>query len=396
MAFQITTAIEKLQSLKNDIRIIPGGTSAGKTYGITPILINQASVFENITFSIVSESMPHLKKGVIRDFKNIMQETGRWHRKHWHESDKIYTFDSGSKLEFFSADDPGKVHGPRRQVLYVNECNNLRWETVYQMMIRTENVIWLDYNPTHEFWVHTELLNAERDDIDYLTLTYKDNEALSPRIVKELERNRIKAKTSEYWDNWCKVYLDGQLGTLQENIIKDWKEIDNIPPEARLLGYGMDFGYSNDPTTLIGVYIFNGKYLFKEFVYQTGLKIKELTDLMKRLNINKNVPIYCDSADPRMRDEIKAYGYKAISVKKGRDSVKFGIELLQTITLHITKGSVNLIKEVRRYSWDKDKNGDFTGQPIKGYDHGIDAIRYFISMVIGKRNNYSAGLEYIN
>ena len=258
--FVYTTAIKRLRKLRKRTRVVPGGTSAGKTFGIIPILIDKAIKTKLLEISIVSETMPHLKKGAIKDFKKIMMVTGRWNPKNWHDSDKKYTFPNGSYIEFFSADDEGRVRGPRRNILYINECNNLKFETYYQLNIRTDQEVWLDYNPTSEFWVDTEVL-TDKEDTELLRLTYKDNEALSPAIIKELEKNRIKAETSKYWENWCRVYLDGEIGSLEGVIFSNWKQIDSIPKLARLVGYGMDFGYSNDPTTLTACYLFNGQYI---------------------------------------------------------------------------------------------------------------------------------------
>ena len=387
--FMYTTAIKRLRKMRKRIRVVPGGTSAGKTYGIIPILIDRCCKEKKLSVSIVSETMPHLKKGAIKDFQDIMMATGRWNRKHWHDSDKKYTFHhkdgSTSYIEFFSADDEGRVRGPRRKILYVNECNNLKWETFYQMFIRTDGDVWLDYNPTGEFWVDTEIL-TDKEDTELLRLTYKDNEALSATIIKELEKNRVKALTSKYWENWCRVYLDGLTGSLEGVIFNDWLQVDNVPPNSRLVGYGMDFGYSNDPTTLIAVYIHNGQYYFHEVIYRVGLKTRELADLMKECGVSKNVPIYADSADPKTIGELQEYGFKVTGAKKGPDSIVFGIDILQSHNFFVTKESTNLIKELRLYEWDiEKKTGKRLNVPIGMWNHAIDAMRYFALMKMSKK-----------
>ena len=404
-SFVRTTAINKLRRMRKRIRVIPGGTSAGKTYGILPILIDRAIKTDLIEISVVSETMPHLKRGAIKDFKKIMKTTGRWVRAHWHESDKIYTFANGSKIEFFSVDTDDKVRGPRRNVLYVNECNNIKWETYYQLAIRTDLEIYLDYNPTHEFWVHEELI--ERKNVEVLTLTYKDNEALSKTIVNELESNLERAFyntklpwdemfltsniKNSFWANWCKVYLFGMTGTLEGVVYKDYSPCDNIPPMAKLLGYGLDFGYSNDPTALIACYQYNGKYYFNQEIYRTGLKTRELADLMKDRGISKSKVIYCDSADPKTRDELREYGYTVMSATKGADSIKFGIDILQSENFFITKSSLETIKELRNYTWAVDKQGKKLNKPVDAFNHALDAMRYFAMMMIAKRTNAVGG-----
>lgn len=409
--FKKTTAIRKLRTLRKRIRVIPGGTSAGKTYGILPVLIQRAIKTQLIEISVVSESMPHLKRGAIKDFKKIMKQTGRWKRSHWHESDKIYTFNNGSTIEFFSVDDESKVRGPRRNVLYVNECNNIKFETYYQLLIRTDMEVYLDYNPTHEFWIDEHVIGNKN--VEVLRLTYKDNDALSKTIVNELESNLEKAFhntrlpwdemwlepniKSAFWANWCKVYLYGLTGTLEGAVYNNWKQVKNIPPEARLVGYGLDFGYSNDPTALIACYKYNGKTYFDQVVYQAGLKTRDLVDLMKDAKVRKDIPIYCDSADPKYRDELNEYGFTVIGATKGADSIKFGIGLLQDGMFYVTQRSLDMIKELRAYCWKKNRDGNRINVPIDAFNHAMDAIRYFAMMSMSKVvNNDDGGIDYMN
>ena len=406
-----TRAINKLRKMRKRIRVIPGGTSAGKTYGILPVLIDRAikstkkDPLNTVEISIVSESMPHLKRGAIKDFKKIMKQTGRWKRSHWHESDKIYTFNNGSTIEFFSVDDESKVRGPRRNILYVNECNNIKFETYYQLLIRTDMEVYLDYNPTRQFWVHEEVIGKKN--VEVLKLTYKDNNALSKTIVDELESNLDKAFhnpkipwddmfkeyniKNAFWANWCKVYLFGEVGILEGAVFDNWKQIDSIPPQAKLVGYGLDFGYSNDPTALISAYQYNGKYYFDQIIYQTGLKTNEMADLMKSNKVRKDVPIWCDAADPKYRDELNDYGYSVMSAAKGRDSIVAGIGLLQQDQFYITKQSLDIIKELRSYVWMKNKQGKKINRPVDAFNHALDAMRYFAIMTISKVMNVDNG-----
>ena len=230
--FIYTTAIKKLRKLKKRIRIVQGGTSAGKTFGIIPILIDKACKTELLEISIVSESVPHLRRGALKDFEKIMRSTNRWIDGHFNKSLLKYTFANGSFIEFFSVDQPDKLRGARRNILYINECNNVNFEAYQQLSIRTSHEVWLDFNPTHEFWAHTELLNDK--DSEHLIITYKDNEALSDSIVAEIEKAEVKAKTSSYWSNWWKVYGLGQIGSLEGVIFNNWKQIDSIPEEAQI------------------------------------------------------------------------------------------------------------------------------------------------------------------
>ena len=268
MEFVVTTAIKKLYALKKRVKVIRGGTSAGKTFGIIPILIDKAIREPGLEISIVSESIPHLRRGALKDFLKIMMATKRYRDIQFNKSTLKYTFQNGSYIEFFSVDQPDKLRGARRTILYVNECNNVDFDSYYQLAIRTSGDIWLDYNPTSLFWVDKEVLTT--NDVDFITLTYLDNEALPESIIKEIESAKEKAKHSSYWENWWKVYGLGQTGSLEGVCIKDWKEID-LPNEARILCYGMDFGYSNDPTSLVAMYKYNDSYIFDEVIYKKGL-----------------------------------------------------------------------------------------------------------------------------
>ena len=247
MEFVLTTAIKKLARLKQRIKVVRGGTSAGKTFGILPLLIDKAIKEPMLEISVVSESIPHLRRGALKDFLKIMMALNRYKDDQFNKSTLKYTFANGSYIEFFSADQPDKLRGARRNILYVNECNNIEFDAYYQMAIRTSGDIWLDYNPASTFWVDKEILT--QPNVDFITLTYLDNEALSDTIVKEIETAKTKALTSTYWANWWQVYGLGQTGSLEGVCITDWQEID-LPKDARILCAGMDFGYTNDPTSL--------------------------------------------------------------------------------------------------------------------------------------------------
>ena len=326
--------------------------------------------------SVVSESVPHLKKGVIRDFKNIMLDVGQWEGKRWNITSAMYTFENGSYIEFFSASDASKLRGSRRDILFINEANNITFEAFTQLQIRTSAQIYLDFNPSNEFWAHTELLNDP--DAEWQRLTYLDNEAAPKAAVREIEKARQKAKISAYWDNWYKVYGLGELGILEGVIFSNWEVIEKIPEEARITGYGMDYGYTNDPTTLINRYEYNGIPIWDEVIYDTGLQNTDIVRLMTKNNVHPTIKGYGDSADPKTISYLSLKGYNINPVTKGKDSILFGIDALQAHEkMYVTASSLNVIKELRSYAWDRDKKtGKKLNSPIDGYNHAIDAMRY--------------------
>jgi len=381
--FQRTTAINKILALKKRIKIVQGGTSAGKTFGILPILIDRAAKTPNTEISVVAESIPHLRRGALRDFLKIMKAIHRFVDERYNKSLLKYEFSNGSFIEFFSADDASKLRGGRRSILYINECNSVSFESFNELSIRTKDECFLDYNPTAEFWVQTELEGQE--DAEKIILTYKDNEALDEGIISQIEKNIKKAETSNYWKNWVRVYVDGEMGQLEGVVFSNWKRIDTIPDEARLIGIGMDFGYTNDPTSIIEVYKLNETRILNEVTYQTGLLNSDIAKLLP-----KNVPVYADSAEPKSIADIQRYGITIKGVTKGKDSINYGIDVMQREDYLVTSQSTNLIKELRSYCWDTDKTGKRLNKPIDNFNHAIDAVRYHEMETLGMNKNYGS------
>lgn len=376
MTLQRTTAQRKISKLRKRVRIVQGGTSSSKTFSIIPLLIDYAIAKPNSEISIVSESIPHLRRGALKDFIKIMDWTHIFREEQFNRSTLRYDFTNGSYIEFFSADQSDKLRGARRDVLFVNECNNITFESYHQLAIRTRRFIYLDYNPTSEFWVHKELLSDK--DAEMIILTYKDNEALDSELVKEIEKARERAKESTYWANWWKVYGLGQIGVIDGVIFSNWQIVKQIPEDAELLGYGLDFGFTNDPSALISVHKFNSELYIKELIYQTRLTNNDIVQRMIELGVDKYKDIIADSAEPKSIEDIYRGGFRNIyGAKKGADSIRNSIDKLQRYKINITESSTNLIKEFRGYVWTKDKNGNQTGEPIGINDHGIAALRYF-------------------
>lgn len=382
MQYKITTATHQVMGMKKKIRAVIGGTSASKTISILLYLIHLAQSDTKPTLtSVVSESIPHLKRGALRDFKNIMKGHNYWRESLWNATDSIYSFETGSQLEFFSTDNGDKLRGARRDRLFMNEANNNTLDAFDQLEVRTKEFVYLDWNPTAEFWYYTDI-KPMRDDVEEITLTYKENEALSQEIVDSIEQRKNRV-------GWWKVYGLGQLGEVEGKIYKDWAIIDKVPHEARLERFGLDFGYSNDPSSLIAIYYYNGGYILDEIAYQKGLSNKQIADTIQAQE--KKVLTIADSAEPKSIDEIKSYGVLISGAdksrsKEGMPSVSYGIQLVQSQRISVTKRSVNVIREYRNYLWETDKNGKILNTPEHTFSHAMDAIRYALTTLVRFQN----------
>jgi phage terminase large subunit len=338
------------------------------------VLINIAAKAKT-EISVVSESIPHLRRGAMKDFGKVMQWTNRWRDEGWNKTLLTYTFANGSTIEFFSADQEAKLRGARRQVLYINEANNIDFEAYHQLAIRTSEAIYIDFNPVSEFWAHTEVL--KEPDSELVVLTYRDNEALPATIRDDIEAAQVKAATSTYWANWWKVYGLGEVGSLQGVVFDDWQQVDGIDFAGdKLVAIGLDWGYTNDPTAVVAVYKRGSAILLHELIYQNGLTNQDIADHLRKLGIGRSWPIIADSAEPKSIEEVHRLGFNIHPATKGADSIRNSIDILKRQPLLVTRESTNLIKELRNYTWDTDKTGASLGVPIDRYNHAIDAVRY--------------------
>ena len=369
--YLITTATRKLLKLQKRIKAVPGGTSASKTISILQILIDksQRDTSPKLT-SVVSETLPHLKRGAIRDFLNIMEAHNYYKASSWNRTDFVYTFESGSKMEFFGVDNQDKVKGPRRDRLFINEANNIDYNSFDQLEVRTNEEVWMDWNPTNEFWYYTEI-KGKRDDVDELTLTYVDNEACPESIKLSIESRKHRT-------GWWRVYGLGLLGEVEGRIYSGWRKLSEIPHEARLECYGLDFGYHPDPCVVIAIYYYNGGYILDEIFYRKESSNHEVASFLKNQESRR---VIADCAEPKSIEEIKKYGVSIIPCKKGKDSKRFGIKLVQSLPISVTTQSVNLWKEYQNYLWFMDRNGNFIVGETDGADDCLDAARYGLSSV---------------
>ena len=352
-----------------------GGTRSTKTYSALQFLVFLAvGLARRKLISVVSETLPHLKKGAIRDFERILQDEGiitgaLKDDARWNATDCLFTFAGGTVIEFFSADSPGKVHGPSRDVLFINEGQNIRWETARQLMIRTREFVIVDYNPTHEFWAHTELATDPR--FRTIVSTYKDNPFLTPAQVEDIERGKKNA-------NWWRVYGLGETGQL-EGVIYEFEQIEAMPDPAGLVRIGgLDYGFTNSKTAGVDILadVRRKRLYLDEMFYGSGMHNFDIIAALNAHGFPKGGPrLYADCAEPKANSEIKLAGFNVWPSDKGKE-ITFQIAWLSQWEIFVTKTSTNLIHELRNYLWDTDRDGNRLNHPIKEYDHAMDAFRY--------------------
>lgn len=378
MAYAITSTYKRIKALKQRIRVIQGGTSAGKTIAILLLLIDYATRNDNKLITIASINHPHLRRGAMRDLKNILTENNYWNYYQIKENkaESTFTFFNGSMIEFVALDE-GKARGSRRDVLFLNEANLVSGEIFDQLEVRTKDFSIIDYNPTSEFWAHTDYVNT--DGVDFIICTYKDNEALDPNIVKSIERRKINK-------NWWRVYGEGQIGELEGLVYTGWNAIDAVPDGAELLGYGLDFGFTNDPTAGVKVYKYEDGYILDEFLYRQGLFNKDIAEVIKDNGLALTLGVG-DSSAPKDIAELEEMGCKIKGASKQSGDSKqsynqWAISKIQEAKISYTKSSTNLQREYLGYMWATNRAGKSLNIPEDGNDHLLDGAKYKLIDVI--------------
>lgn len=348
-----------------------GGTGAGKTHSILQYLLNYANKYQGSVISVVSETLPHLKRGALRDMKSIIAAEG-WDNAFTENKSEHILKVVKSTIEFFPADSASKLRGARRDILFINECNNVDYESFQQLDVRTRKRTILDYNPVRRFWVHDKLMpSLTEKDYNYVQSTYRDNRYLTEEERANIERRRGNT-------NWWKVYGEGETGIAEGLVFNNWNIVDDSMP-GNIIGYGIDFGFTHSPTAIVQLNECNGELYVKELLYRTNLHNDEIFAFASQ-HLNLEIKAIADSAEPKTVSYLFQKGWKGIKAAiKGQDSVEYGINLLLDRKINVTKDSLNLIKELREYMWDTNHKGEFIHSPVKEYDHAIDALRYLYS-----------------
>ena len=368
------------------IVILQGGTRSGKSYSAVQYLVVQALQEPNTQISVVRKSFPSLRISTLRDFRSVMKELDIWNENSWYASENVYNFDNGSSIEFLSVQDGERRKGTKRDILFVDEANELSWDDMFQLFIRTTDKVIIAYNPSFptNLWIYSQML-THPESTRYIS-TYKDNPFLEDNLIQEIER--LELTSPSYW----KTYGLGLEGMVEGLVFDNVNVVDHIPETAELLGYGVDFGFTNDPTALVSLWKDDDGIYFDEVIYEKGLLANHISNFIRAsYNMYGKKEVIADSSDPRLIEEIFRSG--GINIKpaiKGPDSIMSGIDIMKQHRIYLTKSSKNMIDEFYSYTWMKDKNDQLMNQPDgRSANHAIDACRYISSwMLSNKKKNY--------
>ena len=384
--FQTSVIFERNYNSIAEVIVNQGGTSSGKTYSILQVLCLKAIEQPDQVISVVGQDVPNLKSGALRDMQAIVASSTdiqSW-IKSYNASDRIFTFHNGSIIEFKSYQDSQDAKSGKRDYFFLNEANGISYEIYSELAMRTKKKVFIDYNPNARFWVHEKLIG--KDGVELIISDHRHNPFL-PEII----RKKIEALRSDDEELW-KVYARGMTGKIEGLIYRNWGTIVTIPNEAQLIGYGMDFGFTNDPTAIVGVYRYNGQLIIDEIMYHKGYTNQDISHFMTSWGINKRDPIVADSAEPKSIEEIRRMGWRIEGANKGKDSILNGIDILKRFRFNVTSRSANLIKELNAYKW-KEKDGNATNVPIDSFNHGMDALRYFALNKLAEKNIGKYGIK---
>jgi phage terminase large subunit len=372
MNLEINTTItfENLLDSKSRVTQHIGGTRSGKTYAVLQFLIVKA-IENKETITIVRKTIPSLKRTVIKDFKDILQGLNIWQDENYNITDRIYNL-YDSTIQFISTDDADKLRGIKSTTLFVDEASEIDEESYFQLSIRTSGKIILAYNPTVSpyHWLRT------MPEVERFVTTYRDNIYLPKEMVDAIEN--LQHTNEKYW----KIYGKGEFAP-NDKAIFQFELCDSI--DADFVGFGIDFGFSNDPTALCAVYKNSDTIFLEELIYEKGLVTNDIVAKLNSLDIQKSEEIWGDSAEPRLIEELYRSGFNIKPVVKGKDSIKFGIGVMQNYKIQILKSSQNLINEMYAYQYSTDKHGYTTDTPEGGLDHLIDAARYCCMMKLSQK-----------
>lgn len=363
-----------------------GGTSSGKTYGILQYLFHIGAQNPKEIITVIAEDVPNLKSGAFRDAKDIWYQSDAI--KQWYpyinKTDRIFTCINGTLIEFKSFQDEYDSRSGKRDRAFFNEANAIKFGIFEQINLRTKKQTIIDFNPSSRFWAHDYLQG--REDVEWVVTTFRDNRFISPQSVTKIlsyeptPKNIARGTANEY--RW-RVYGMGEVGRLEGLVFPDFKVCSTFPKEYKWRGFGLDWGYANDPTALTELRLAGGQLYVKQHIYEKGLTNQDIARRIKKLGIDEQ--IIADSSEPKSIEELKREGIWIAPAVKGADSVMFGIQLMSDYTINVLASSKNLIEEFSSYIWQKNRDGQPSNKPIDDFNHGIDAIRYVLMKRMKKK-----------
>lgn len=368
--FEVSDLFMANKEAKERTVVNQGGTSSGKTYSIMQLLFEMAMNEPDLVVTIVGQDIPNLKKGAYRDAKTILNRSPilqAWF-PYLNESDRVIRCINGSVLEFTSFKDEQDAKSGKRDVLFINECDGIVYGIYWQLDMRTRRKVFLDYNPSARFWVHDSVIG--RDNVKLIISDHRCNPFLSKEEHEKIEN-------IEDYELW-KVYARGKTGKLKGLILREFRIVDRVPEVLDCKGnwYGLDFGFSNDPSALENLRLAHGELWIDELLFEAGYDNPMIAKIMKSNGITKRDVVIADCAEPKSIAEINSFGFRVEPSSKGADSVNNGLQILQRYKINVTRRSTGIIEEMKRYKWKVDKNGVMLNVPIDVWNHGIDAIRY--------------------
>lgn len=389
---EVTPVFTRNRATDKKIVVNRGGTRSSKTYSIAQLCAlwlitgecGKGNYIHKGVWSTVRKHQTTLEKTVVRDFEEILQNEDWYGLVSHNKTKKTYSY-KGRLVEFFGADDQQKLRGAKRNILYCNEANELEYrQEFFQLLMRTTDKIFIDFNPDDEdIWINTELEQKrtnDKGDVETIVSTYKDNTFLPDSLVDEIEY--LQQTDPEFW----KIYGLGEYGNITGLIYENVTFIPSIPDNAKFVCYGLDFGFTNDPTAVIEIWKHDKDIYLNEMIYENGLTNEDIANRLKELGVTRQQEVICDSAEPKSIEELYRQGINSKPAKKGADSIKNGIDILKRYKINVTNNSTNLRKEFRSYKWAVDRTGNSTGKPIDKFNHAMDAVRYGAIIHLAKHN----------
>ncbi|GAA3994566.1 PBSX family phage terminase large subunit [Mucilaginibacter dorajii] len=379
--FEVSILFGQNYNTEAHVIVNQGGTSSGKTFAIEQVLFCLACENPKQIITIVGQDIPNLKAGALRDAQKIYSESAvlKTRVKNFNKTDRVFEFYNGSLIEFKSYTDAQDAKSGKRDYLFINEANGISYAIYSELALRTRKRIYIDYNPNNTFWVHEQVLG--RPNVQLIISDHRHNPFLDKGTRDKIEA--IKNEDEELW----KVYARGLTGKISGLVFTNWYVCEQIPGDAQLIATGLDFGFTNDETACLQVYRQNGELWVHELFYQTGLTNTDIARKLKTANVSKQTEIIADSAEPKSIEEFKRLGWYISGAKKGPDSIKNSIDILKRYHINVTRGSVNLRKELERYKWRVDRSGKTINQVVDSYNHLIDALRYVALNKLSASNN---------